>query len=334
MVNQIPKHIHGLDSIRFWAALWVVFGHGNEFPLMTGIDKNTQVGWLLNGIYNNFFSGPSAVIVFFVISGFVINYPYVNNKPFSLSEFYIRRFVRVVVPVLVAIGLSISLDVNLSLFKNSILWSLIAELIYYLMYPLIRILIRYVKLSKLVVYSLILSYVVVLTNPGAGDYPSYGTSMNWLLGLPCWLLGCKLAEINLETKPKLLDHLNISTVRVLIFSLSVVFSILRFHSPLGYPWTLNIFSIAVFFWLACEIHNVNYGSKMCNTRYELLGLFSYSLYLTHPLAMKIWSTLYIPNLGYIINWTMQILFIIVFSYLFYVAIEKPSHFLARKLSRI
>ena len=132
-----------------------------------------------------------------------------GGKPFLISEFYIRRFVRIVVSVIVAIGLSITLSVNLSLFKDSILWSLIAELICYLLYPLIRILMRNVKLSNLVFYSLILSYVIVLTNPGAGDYPSYGTSMNWLLGLPCWLLGCKLAEINFKTKPKLLDYLNI-----------------------------------------------------------------------------------------------------------------------------
>ena len=59
--------LKGLDSIRFLCALWVAFGHFGVPRLTLFVDKSTTVGLVLNGIYNNLWSGPSAVIIFFII---------------------------------------------------------------------------------------------------------------------------------------------------------------------------------------------------------------------------------------------------------------------------
>ncbi len=79
------------------------------------------------------------VIVFFVISGFCIHFPFAgsNRRP-RLKEFYTRRFLRLLVPVAIAIPLSGLIGVELALFHESILWSLLAELIYYICYPVLR----------------------------------------------------------------------------------------------------------------------------------------------------------------------------------------------------
>ena len=42
--------------------------------------------------------------------------------------------------------------------------------------------------------SFVIALLLAATNPRAKDYPSWGLGLNWVLGLPCWLLGCELAE--------------------------------------------------------------------------------------------------------------------------------------------
>src|SRR4029078_10222263 len=102
---------------------------------------------------------------------------------------------RLLIPVIVAIPLSALLGVYLSSFHESILWSLLAALIYYLCYPLLRALqLRTGSWRPMIVASFIFALGVVATNPSAGNYPSYGPALNWVVGLPCWLLGCVLAE--------------------------------------------------------------------------------------------------------------------------------------------
>jgi peptidoglycan/LPS O-acetylase OafA/YrhL len=46
------SYIYGLDTIRFFCALWVVLGHFAAPPLPAFIDKSTLLGLLTVGIYN------------------------------------------------------------------------------------------------------------------------------------------------------------------------------------------------------------------------------------------------------------------------------------------
>ena len=123
--------INGLDSIRFVCAIWVVFGHLGLFPLLEGIDVSTKVGWFINALYNSTVSGQAAVIVFFVISGLCIHYPYRNGKQINLLTYYARRYSRITIPLLAAIFVANLLGTPYSFFEKSILWSIAAELIYY-----------------------------------------------------------------------------------------------------------------------------------------------------------------------------------------------------------
>jgi len=330
------KYIVGLDSIRFLAAAWVVFAHAGTFPIFQEVDKSNFLEWLGNGIYTNLFSGPAAVIVFFVISGFVIHAPYYSGKEFNLKEFYVRRFLRISCPLIVAIILAVPLDVSFSFFEVSIVWSLFAEVIYYLLYPVIRTIKSHVSWKSFLGTSFLISFLVVLTNPTAGDYPSYGISLNWLLGLPCWLLGCYLAETKwkdyqISNRQDLFFSLNIWRLFVLFSSSFCCF--LRGSTFIGYPWTLNLFAVLVFFWLRKEILYFNYSSGTSNKSLEKLGGFSYSLYLTHLLSLKMLSSSGLLVYGQRINWIIEIGFILGFSYFFYLIIESPSHKISRSVAR-
>ena len=62
-------HIQGLDTFRFFAALWEALSHGAAFPLKAVWAYLGPVVHVFIGIYDCLFNGVAAVIVFFVTSG-------------------------------------------------------------------------------------------------------------------------------------------------------------------------------------------------------------------------------------------------------------------------
>ena len=328
------EHLYGLDTIRFLCALWVFFSHLGIPPINAGIYGTWSAEWIVRGLTNNMWNGPAAVIVFFVISGLCIHYPAARSgERVDLLSFYTRRFVRIGVPLFAAISLSGGLGLSLSLFHDSILWSLLAELVYYLIYPVLLLVRRQAgSWVALIIPSFVLAWAVAATDPSASNYPSFGFGLNWLLGLPCWVLGCWLAErIARHANLAIPFNINIWVVRVMLWGVSMGLSVMRFHGPLGYPWTLNIFALLVCFWLALEIEH--FRTKAPNGVLEWGGRWSYSLYLTHLLALRIYAFLSVPTLGVWLDWSLQVAWVCLVAYLFYLSIEWPAHSGARYLAR-
>src|SRR5205085_2096252 len=155
-------------------------------------------------------------------------------------------------PVAVAVVIASRAGFPIAAFDEAILWSLVCEEIYYTIYPLLlRARARW-GLPLLIAVSALAGVGVALTAPHAGNYPSFGPALNWVLGLPCWLLGCLLAERwdGVRGVPPSAGRL--WGFRALAFGASIAASALRFHSPIGYPWTLNVFALLVYFWLREE----------------------------------------------------------------------------------
>jgi peptidoglycan/LPS O-acetylase OafA/YrhL len=332
-MERIPKtreRVAGLDSIRFICALWVFFGHGAQAAFPSPFAEGSRADFILRGLRGNLFAGEAAVIVFFVISGFCIHYPFAGSdrRP-RLKEFYARRFVRLLIPVMVAIPLSALLGVYLSSFHESILWSLLAELIYYLCYPLLRaVQLRAGSWRQLIIGSFIVALGVVATNPSAGNYPSYGPALNWLVGLPCWLLGCLLAESIRRGLVPNVSTITIGVWRTAILSAVTVCSLLRFHSPIGYPWTLNFFAIGVAFWLQREIWLRHRTKALAGL--EWAGSWSYSLYLLHGARAFCFSPCFPSMQGSVFAWISMVLFVFAVCYSFHLLVERPSHTIARR----
>ena len=336
------QRVRGLDSIRAICAFWVVMGHIGAPPLTEWLDQSNPIAKVVAGIYGNLWSGPAAVIVFFVISGFCIHYPYARYLQIpSLSTYLVRRYLRIGIPLMVAIGMSSALKVNLSVFNDSILWSLVAEAVYYGLYPgLLAGRRKFSGWAPLILGCVGIALVLTATNPTAGNYPSYGCGLNWVLGLPCWLSGCWLAERVQKREMHLAPSgsgegdasRSIWIWRLSIWGLATVCSILRFHSPIGYPWTLNLFDVAVVFWLAQEIA---YCAATPFPRWlEWAGTWSYSLYLVHLLAVPVYGRLGVPNFGHFFNWVFLTFFVLLCSYLFYLLVELPGHVAARSAGKL
>ncbi|MCR2822008.1 acyltransferase family protein [Lederbergia panacisoli] len=98
-----------LDSIRGLAAVTVMLSHiGNVSAtyLFSVLITGSPLKVLING--------SSAVLLFFILSGFVLSLPLVNGREMNYPVFVIRRILRIYVPYLVSIIIAILLSLLLS----------------------------------------------------------------------------------------------------------------------------------------------------------------------------------------------------------------------------
>ena len=97
---EVVEHrVKGLDSLRIVLALVVAFSHGFGIDFQLFLDREAALSsglgsaaWLLAG---NLYNGQAAVIVFFLVSGFVIHYPYAKGRPFEAGGFLTARLLRI-----------------------------------------------------------------------------------------------------------------------------------------------------------------------------------------------------------------------------------------------
>jgi peptidoglycan/LPS O-acetylase OafA/YrhL len=316
------ERVKGLDQLRFIMAIIVVIGHG-ALPVF---ENN-----IIRGIFGNAFVGIAAVMVFFMLSGFVIHYPYATGvKKIKIGEFYLKRLLRIIIPAVIAI---IIYHYTLNLFMG-VIWSLICEAIYYLLYPLILKFIK--KLDLIIFLSFVCSYIgtisfSLLSGDYNGDFHRLGYFGTWIIGFPMWLLGVKLSTLYIIFRN---EGLKISFRRITISRIGVLFlsslsSVLRFHFDIAYGYTLPIFSIFVYFWLKNEL--IFYLNKEENKVLVYGGKISYSIYLMHYLIMFFFLhflNIKMLSVGYS---AALVLVILLTSWIFYLAVEKPSHIFTRSI---
>jgi peptidoglycan/LPS O-acetylase OafA/YrhL len=309
--------IQGIDSIRFIAAFWVLMTHIKS-PLAWSDNPVIQM------VSFYAFTGTPAVIVFFVISGFCIHYPY-TIKAVNPWRFYQKRGIRIGIPCLVTLIVSQPLHIKEFNFVDGfIFWSLLCELIYYAFYPILRQCRLFISWEEMFALSFGISILCIATHPVIdGWYCSFGPYLNWLVGFPCWLLGCLLAE---KCQEGSWNPFPIWFWRTTIWGTSSFLMYLQKRGSIGGNWTLNFFAILVFFWLYFEIEH---RKLVMPWRFlENLGLGSYSLYLFHIPAYHLCQGLFFNP-----SWICQIIFILGFCYVFYQLVEKPTHQFVKTLGK-
>jgi peptidoglycan/LPS O-acetylase OafA/YrhL len=324
--------IGGLDSIRFLCAAIVMISHiGLLNDRLRGADAK-GLARIVIGIFNVLFNAPAAVIVFFVISGFCIHFPFRNGRPMSAASFLSRRFIRIVLPALIfALIYWAGLKEKLNP-KEAVTWSVICETIYYLLYPALLHLRRRLSWTVLLGAASLSAVFLLAINASllrstVHTYTVLGWE-TWIVGLPCWLLGCLLAE-KYKSFP-LLSTPMMWSVRAGVYATSVLLGLIRFHltSPLASNCILlNLFAVLIFFWIGFEIA---YAAKHSPVGVlEWAGTWSYSLYLVHPLVIP---TLALVGLSFLTtNKATHFLLMVIAllaSYGFYLLVERPSHHLA------
>jgi peptidoglycan/LPS O-acetylase OafA/YrhL len=331
--KPLTKWFYGVDSIRFILALLVMLSHFDNV-YAEGLKHSVYFPIKLLGVFlANAFDGTSAVIAFFIISGFVIHYPNKNGIS-NLPQFWIRRFLRILIPLVVIIAIGSAFDHP----EKTVTWSLFCELIYYALYPLI-FKINLSWKTKFIVAWLIAALIIGIgsyhdvqallkqtNNNYHGYYWQFGNYITWIVGLPCWLLGVLIAE-NIDHL-KTISFSKVMLYRLLVYAISCFCCFGKFHLHISYLISMNIFALLLYKWIQAEI--VYYKNRQPNKSLEKMGKFSYSLYLCHPIAFLLLKHFIVFN-G--LTYPLFITLTIASAYLFYLVIERPSHKLARMVNQ-
>ncbi|GAA2081915.1 acyltransferase family protein [Microbacterium hatanonis] len=329
--------IYGLDAIRIICAAIVALGH---FPFdftesLTPALGSTAANFV-DALLGNAFNGPAAVIVFFVLSGFVIHLPYTSGRKFFWGEFAARRYTRIIPPLVIFMILSFAFGRPVTDWdwNNTVLWSVICELIYYTMYPALRRLRVSFLNQTFVAFGVAAALGIAgwpVVESSGEDYVVFGY-FTFLLGLPAWLAGCALAER--RERFRVLTPAAMWAMRVAIFALSVIFRAIKFH---GEPYVgvgasnvylLTVLALPTTIWLGFE---AKYYAERTNRSVRLLdrgGAASYSLYLVHTLALTALANVLV--LGDIGSFVIYGLATTLGTIVFYWMVERPSHLLARR----
>jgi peptidoglycan/LPS O-acetylase OafA/YrhL len=94
--RQRRDNLPALTGLRFFAALAVLISHFAQRDMLPAIDP---VVWFLDG-------GRTAVSLFFVLSGFILTYNYIDLAyPEGRRAFYVARFARIYPTVVLALAL-------------------------------------------------------------------------------------------------------------------------------------------------------------------------------------------------------------------------------------
>lgn len=101
------RHYGQLDSLRGVAALIVVFGH---YARLTDESLFGPRVRMLHDVLLPLINGTASVIVFFLLSGFVLSLPYKRRKEQPYGTFFLRRVARIYLPYLAALALAVFAD--------------------------------------------------------------------------------------------------------------------------------------------------------------------------------------------------------------------------------
>jgi peptidoglycan/LPS O-acetylase OafA/YrhL len=104
-----------LDALRGLAALSVAVSHHlNVLPTEGSASSYRTAGRLVQTLHYTplyvIFGGHEAVVLFFVLSGFVLILPWLKGRPVPTLPFLVRRWARIYVPYIVAVAVGIAFD--------------------------------------------------------------------------------------------------------------------------------------------------------------------------------------------------------------------------------
>jgi peptidoglycan/LPS O-acetylase OafA/YrhL len=332
--NKLEK----LEAIRGFAALYVVLFHTLPQKIyLLGINV---------GILFRF--GSEAVIVFFVLSGFVIKYSFEKSEDKSFKRYFTRRFVRLYIPLIFIFILGYliksysegsiadpewgSLLGNLFMLQdvisqkpnvisptymgNGVLWSLSYEWWFYMFFFFVIKNINPEKLNKWINTIVIISAI---------SYLFYPFILNRLgMYFAIWWTGARFASIYLKgeniTFKGLMPYAHVLITIIVILSLNFYlnYSYTKTYSyPLvAYPFIELrhfVFTILLLF-ISIAWKNLNWiGFNLIFGIFKYLAPCSYVIYISHHyLVVKATYLNFISNK--IIEYGLYIIFMILFSY--------------------
>ena len=364
-IEQPSHRMTGLDGIRGIAALVVVFNHIYNFIPALAVDSS----FLFNYTPAYFLiAGRIAVIIFFILSGFVLSLPYYNGTSQSYSAYAVRRFCRIYLPFLAvligAIGLHAAFaDQNLviegartwsaplswsviashifmtgitedSIRLNFPMWTLIMEMRVSLILPLLVIFISRFSWSGVVIGAVIgvAATKIVAGMEGFDDHVALsitGTMLLTVYYISFFLFGILIAK-KLEFLKSVMRRIPVVLHALAYLGILLMPRvILKDHYLAQELW----YALVGSYLILCCLSFTGFNAAMSVRPIMWLGRVSYSLYLVHMPLLT--AAMYVLNgvLPLPVILAVAFIAILIVAEFVHVLVEKPSIVWGKKLSR-
>lgn len=332
-------------------------------------NNNFFIKLLLNTPLRLILTGHESVILFFILSGFVLSLPYYTSKEINYHKYLIKRFFRIYIPYLIAVIIAILANllfsqngiltfsdwfnkiwtyktslvdiVNHILFLgyyntneyNTVIWSLVHEMRISIIFPFLMFLIlRFSwKTNITIVFVLSIASFMLLKI----FEPKYNT--NFIITLhyiSMFMIGSLLAKhkeflVGFYNKANQLQRFIFFLFALTLYTYQGLLS----HIKLMHNFLINEYLIAMgsslFIIIALSTSKFSVFLNLKPLRF--LGEISYSLYLYHTIIL--FSLIYIfkDTLPIYIILFSTVICSIIWATIFYYFVEKPSKELGTKL---
>lgn len=339
-------HLKGIDTLRSLAALIVVWGHLEYMKKANGLPNLLSDGYYIP-------SGHTAVMLFFVISGFLITYLLIKekrqNNTISLKKFYIRRTLRILPLYYITLFLSYILFIpdysqttfllnvgilpNIAHAVNSAwstsphIWSIGVEEQFYLLCPLFLCAVPEKKIPRyLILFFTIYTFLPDIINDITSRYLHrdelnyYINGFFYLNKFNCLSIGV-LAGYLFATDNKSIKLLNNNYV-AFISALLIIVLWLANIKPMKYNDEICSILFAIFICNVVANPSIKIDTKISS----FLGDISYGIYMYHWIIILM-AVKYLPLMENLVTYNL-VLYTSVFggtvliSNLSYLTIEK------------
>jgi len=331
-MHDMKKNIDSLDGLRAFACLLVVFGHLAKEEIILDIKGSGQLG----------------VMLFFVLSGFLMAHLYGGEKlsRSRLVEYTFRRVFRVFPAYLAALSISFlltpywvdfpyAMDIN-GFIKHlklqgdtSVFWTIPVELKFYVFFPMLWLGLGFLPntvFRSLVIFCLFVAAVNIFPYGERLDLSRY---IEFFIGGVCaGYINVHLVDIHARLQHIINAVFVVTLVLILVFIPQVFLHLTGMIHPM---WQLPqilapLFALCV---LACANATGWASAIFSNKLFLFLGKISFSLYLVHyPIIyfFNHWQPLLslAPSINIaFIQIPLALTFAVLLAYGFYVVIESP-----------
>ncbi|WP_285765461.1 acyltransferase [Peribacillus sp. SI8-4] len=373
----MTRRYEEFDSLRGLAALIVLIGHylmvypsyanyqyGSNSPNMVFLFKESPLRLI-------FSSGNESVILFFVLSGFVL-YVSINRTKFDYSTYLVKRIFRIYIPYLVAISTAILAKTLLSdnelpvistwfdkswrtldspnLFLqhllfigqyntdayNNVIWSLVHEMRISLIFPVLIFLFIRKKLIHSLFWLVGLSLLTTMILYVHGSGISITSILLSLHYCTLFLMGAILAKYRDKLFPFAWKMKK--AVKIILFIVAII--CFMYEGMIGQVDFLNnyifrdyVVSFGVCIFITISVSSQKISSLLRSKLLTFLGEISYSLYLYHLISLFSFMYLFYDKLPILLILLCSFIFSILLSSVAYLFIEKPSMKLGSYLTK-
>ncbi len=369
-INSSPQaqhRFHELDGVRGLAAVFVGFWHS----MVIWIDIGHS---FLAKVLLSVFNGPAAVNTFFILSGIVLAGLIKGIGVAPIIQFYFRRLTRLYIPVFFSVtifslflllinhaqvnsgnGIWINyFDNNAVTLKNylgnmfayrynynPVLWTIRVEIFFSVLFPIFYILWKHGRFvtDLFILFVLVLAAIVFRHEQQDGAWVIHYLYMFYTgMVMRRFLNGQKKYG-----RRKKFFMASMVSLFVLFFVTSWFSSVCRSGAhPISFD-LLSTVLIAVFLFTVLIEENSSIARVLTSRPIQFVGMISYSYYLINYLFILIFGIIFMryniqEEVGHlpstIILAISSFLATIPISYLFFLAIEKPSVAFSRRLGAI